>query len=78
MIGRLTMTLAALLAGGAACAQVYDERPAKIVPATTGWDHERRAVEIPMRDGIKLHAVILIPKGAHDAPILLTRTPYDA
>src|SRR5262245_41610410 len=33
---------------------------------------------IPMRDGVKLHTVILIPKGARRAPILLTRTPYDA
>ena len=33
---------------------------------------------IPMRDGVKLHTVILIPKGAKKAPILLTRTPYDA
>ncbi|WP_275896054.1 CocE/NonD family hydrolase [Sphingomonas crusticola] len=56
----------------------YNETPANIIPATESWDHERRAVDIPMRDGVKLHAVILIPKGAHDAPILLTRTPYDA
>jgi hypothetical protein len=33
---------------------------------------------IPMRDGVKLHTVILIPRGAKNAPILLTRTPYDA
>ena len=33
---------------------------------------------IPMRDGVKLKTVIWIPKGAHRAPILLTRTPYDA
>jgi putative CocE/NonD family hydrolase len=33
---------------------------------------------IPMRDTIKLHTVILVPKGATRAPILLTRTPYDA
>jgi len=33
---------------------------------------------IPMRDGVKLHTVILVPKGAKNAPILLTRTPYDA
>jgi putative CocE/NonD family hydrolase len=33
---------------------------------------------IPMRDGVKLHTVILVPKGAQGAPILLTRTPYDA
>ena len=31
-----------------------------------------------MRDGVKLHTVILIPRGAKNAPILLTRTPYDA
>ena len=33
---------------------------------------------IPMRDGVKLHTVILVPKGSKSAPILLTRTPYDA
>jgi putative CocE/NonD family hydrolase len=33
---------------------------------------------IPMRDGVKLHTVILIPRNAKDAPILLTRTPYNA
>jgi putative CocE/NonD family hydrolase len=33
---------------------------------------------ISMRDGVKLHTVILVPKGAKSAPILLTRTPYDA
>jgi hypothetical protein len=31
-----------------------------------------------MRDGVKLHTVIVIPKGAKNAPILLTRTPYNA
>jgi putative CocE/NonD family hydrolase len=31
-----------------------------------------------MRDGVKLHTVILVPKDAKDAPILLTRTPYNA
>jgi hypothetical protein len=56
----------------------YDERPATIAPATAGWDYERRAVEIPMRDGVKLHTVILIPKGAKNAPMLMTRTPYSA
>jgi predicted acyl esterase len=33
---------------------------------------------IPMRDGVRLHTVVLVPKGARNAPILLTRTPYDA
>jgi putative CocE/NonD family hydrolase len=54
------------------------ETPAKLVPATDAFDHERREVMIPMRDGVKLHTVILVPKGARGAPILLTRTPYNA
>lgn len=54
------------------------ETPAKLMPVTTSFDYERRDVMIPMRDGVKLHTVILVPKGATHAPILLTRTPYDA
>jgi putative CocE/NonD family hydrolase len=54
------------------------ETPARLVPATDGFDYERRDVMIPMRDGVKLHTVILLPQGAKGAPILLTRTPYDA
>ena len=54
------------------------ETPAKFEPTYDGFDHVRREVKIPMRDGVKLHTVILVPKGAQHAPILLTRTPYDA
>jgi putative CocE/NonD family hydrolase len=54
------------------------EIPAHFKPATQSFDYVRREVMIPMRDGVKLHTVILIPKGAKRAPILLTRTPYDA
>jgi uncharacterized protein len=54
------------------------ETPATLVPATDGFDYERRIVMIPMRDGVKLNTVILVPRGAKGAPILLTRTPYDA
>jgi len=41
-------------------------------------DYIKREVMVPMRDGVKLYTVIIIPKGAHNAPILLTRTPYNA
>src|SRR5262245_56153043 len=54
------------------------EMPAKFTPSTYGFDHTRREVMIPMRDGVKLFTVILVPKGASHAPILLTRTPYNA
>jgi putative CocE/NonD family hydrolase len=54
------------------------ETPVQFKPTNDGFDHERRDVMIPMRDGVKLHTVILVPKGARRAPILLTRTPYNA
>ncbi|UAJ11277.1 CocE/NonD family hydrolase [Glacieibacterium megasporae] len=41
-------------------------------------DYVKRTVEIPMRDGVKLHTVIVVPKGATHAGIILTRTPYHA
>src|SRR5947207_14092231 len=54
------------------------ETPTNFEPATSTWDYTRRELMIPMRDGVRLHTVILIPKGAKHAPILLTRTPYEA
>jgi putative CocE/NonD family hydrolase len=54
------------------------ETPAKFVPATGYLDYVQRDVMIAMRDGVKLHTIILIPKRAQHAGILLTRTPYDA
>jgi predicted acyl esterase len=59
-------------------ATLQSETPAKLEPTSYGFDYVRRDVMIPMRDGVKLHTVILVPKGAKGAPILLTRTPYDA
>jgi uncharacterized protein len=54
------------------------ETPAQFTPLTDSFDYARREVMIPMRDGVRLHTVILVPKGAKGAPILLTRTPYNA
>ncbi len=54
------------------------ETPTNFTPRTAAFDYERRAVMIPMRDGTKLHTIILIPRGASHAPMLLTRTPYNA
>jgi putative CocE/NonD family hydrolase len=55
-----------------------NETPAAFAPRVDSFDYTKREVMIPMRDGIKLQTVILIPRGAHRAPILLTRTPYGA
>jgi hypothetical protein len=78
----ISLTLALLvLPGKLARAQtptLPSETPDKIQPTNYGFDYVRREVMIPMRDGVKLHTVILVPKGAKAAPILLTRTPYNA
>ena len=52
--------------------------PAKFAFPTDTYDYAKREIMIPMRDGVKLYTVLIIPRGAKDAPILLTRTPYNA
>jgi uncharacterized protein len=59
-------------------ATLESEMPANLQPVTDSFDYARREVMIPMRDGVKLYTVILVPKGAKGAPILFTRTPYNA
>lgn len=54
------------------------ETPATFTPKTEAYDFVRREAMVPMRDGVKLKTIALIPKGAANAPMLLTRTPYDA
>ncbi len=47
-------------------------------PPAEGDDYLLRESMIPMRDGVRLHALIAMRKGAHAAPMLLERTPYGA
>src|ERR1700723_1145216 len=54
------------------------EVPAHFEHQEDTFDFIRRDEQIPMRDGVTLHTVILIPKSAQKAGILLTRTPFDA
>jgi uncharacterized protein len=77
-----TFAIVSLLSSTAAVAQqqglpVDDLTPNFKVPMQE-TDFTRRTVMIPMRDGVKLNTVIVIPKGAKGAPILLTRTCYNA
>ena len=51
---------------------------AKYDPVLPEADYVKRVAMIPMRDGTKLYTVIVMKKGATNAPILLSRTPYDA
>ena len=54
------------------------ETPEKFTPNVSTFDFEKREVMIAMRDGVKLKTFILVPKGAKNAPMLMTRTPYNA
>ncbi|MGB8716517.1 MAG: CocE/NonD family hydrolase [Rhodanobacteraceae bacterium] len=87
------VSLACLLAGGAHAAPPPAPEASRVTPdmIQTGsdipddwkqphenFDYTKREVMIPMRDGVKLHTVILTPKGAKDLPIVLNRTPYEA
>ena len=82
----LALVLSAALGVAAAAAQTatpppatYPELPSEIPEKfearTASFDHVKRDVMIPMRGGVKLHTVILVPKGAQGAAMLLTRTP---
>ncbi len=54
------------------------DTPKSFQPRTDTFDYVKREEMIPMRDGVKLKTFILVPKGAAQAPMLLTRTPYNA
>lgn len=52
---------------------------AHLATAQDTVEYERRELKIPMRDGVTLFTVALIPKGATaPLPILLIRTPFNA
>ena len=58
--------------------QYPSETPSHFSPVTDSWEYDLRDVMIPMRDGVKLHTIIMVPKGASHVGMLLTRTPYEA
>src|SRR5450830_163301 len=76
------LPLLALLCSASTFAQTPAMAPdigaAKFEASLPGADYTKQVVMIPMRDGVKLYTVIVTPKGASHAPIMLTRTPYDA
>ena len=76
------LVLTLLIGGGALAdepvATLPSDTPTTFKPKTDTFDYVKREEMIPMRDGVKLKTFILVPKGATHAPILLTRTPYNA
>ena len=78
----LLATTVALAAATIAPAQMTAPKtgdvPAKFTPPIDRRDFVKREAMIPMRDGTRLYTVIVYPKGTTNAPIVLTRTPYNA
>lgn len=82
MIHRLATLL--LLAGAAtfpAQSQVAPMAPSDITnippdPTLKNWSV--RTLQIPMRDGVKLNTMVVMPRGMKNAPIIFVRTPYGA
>jgi len=74
----LTTTLTPPRSGAGAVNMVrFSDQPAKL---NHFREYARTEVMVPMRDGVKLHLVILRPEGSENAgeslPFLLERTPY--
>jgi putative CocE/NonD family hydrolase len=74
----LFCALPAFAQSGAPTPPMAPDIAPRAAKSTDGYDYIKRDVMIPMRDGVKLHTVIVIPKGAKNDPIILTRTPYNA
>jgi putative CocE/NonD family hydrolase len=52
--------------------------PERFAAPRAEFQYVRREVMIPMRDGVKLYAVLILPKTAGKYPVMLDRTPYSA
>ena len=68
----------AATAPSVAPAQDGDDIPQHFRSARSLYDYDRREQMIPMRDGVHLHLVLLVPHAVAHAPIMLVRTPYGA
>jgi putative CocE/NonD family hydrolase len=78
---RALAILAVVAIGPAPLAQTPPQTadiPSSFAPPAAANDYDKREAMIPMRDGVRLYTVIVVPKGATAAPLLLTRTPYNA
>ncbi|MBG6116364.1 CocE/NonD family hydrolase [Sphingobium sp. AEW010] len=80
MTGILALALLASVAGTAMAqtSPMTTDKIEKYDNVMPQADFIRREVMIPMRDRKKLFTVVVMRKGTKDAPILLSRTPYDA
>jgi len=78
LLAALAVTCALTLQSVHGAPQDKSDIPRAFTPPAEPQDYVKRNAMIPMRDGVRLYTVIVVPKGAKNAPILLTRTPYNA
>jgi len=85
----LTRFVSFLAAGLPFATSAFAQTPTPVTPMTPdvidkyeqtlpSADFVRREAMVPMRDGTKLFTVVVMKKGTANAPILLSRSPYDA
>jgi len=78
LVSFFACTLLGRVAFGEAVAPAPGDVAPGFQPRTAEFDFVKREEMVPMRDGVKLKTFILVPKGAHGAPMILDRTPYNA
>jgi putative CocE/NonD family hydrolase len=88
-MSHLTRFVLLLAAGVPFTAAAFAQTPPPVTPMTPdvidkyeqtlpGANFIRREAMVPMRDGVKLYTVVVMKKGTTNAPILMSRSPYDA
>ncbi len=77
-LGALLSAVAAAAPAAAEVTPITPDVVANYEETRPQADFVKRVVMVPMRDGVKLYTVIVMKKGTSKAPILLSRTPYDA
>ena len=77
----LACLLSALCSGPSVLAQTPAVQPSQAGASTAGRKYNQREAMVPVRDGVKLHIIILTPDGYESGPalpILMDRTVYGA
>lgn len=71
------LAVLSVVIGGALYARHELFRRAAHLPEFTTADWVASVVELPMRDGVKLHTELYLPRGVPRAPTILVRSPYE-
>src|ERR1700722_15642940 len=74
----MALLFAAVISARAGTDPLSSEIPQKFTPSEASFDYVKRVAMIPMRDGVKLYTLILIPRSALRTQNLLPRTPSGA